>query len=497
MKAHEYFQRFSWCIPRAFSDALSICFFSEGDRIYESPEAYQAWSSETPSNVKMVQVTYPPRLLSPQNKGETEQNKADVWMTFQRNWKSLLEFDLYNISGNSLEKIRSVETTQGRFLLFLETGKSEYLNDTNPHPACPVSLQEVKRLLVHEDSKWSDIIRKECPPHIIFAIPFDPTTTFYQKKHRLITESMQQHKIKPLYTDIFLDDFPRQSNLRIKTGKRKGAQITSGPFMTTHCIRCYSFPEEITEHKVKSVIKKAVYRPAKKKAPSANRFRLTTHGKILIPPTQTRSSIPLDDDDQPISLTFNRARTEDRDTSEMIGICRGLLLASKTPEARLSFLTQWLVDRRFSIGDIVELALARIEPLFADDWNASSEQRLNALLNDICGGLEPVRGASSMSTKLPITDPPPKVEFENRSFCLTGKFEYGSRRECAHEVRDRGGITTSGPGIQTHYLVVGKIGSRDWRHSSYGRKIERALEINQEGIYNIQIITEDHWKASL
>ena len=43
----------------------------------------------------------------------------------------------------------------------------------------------------------------------------------------------------------------------------------------------------------------------------------------------------------------------------------------------------------------------------------------------------------------------------------------------------------------TNYLVIGAYATDSWAHSSYGRKIEKALTIKQKGI-DIKIISEHH-----
>ena len=45
-------------------------------------------------------------------------------------------------------------------------------------------------------------------------------------------------------------------------------------------------------------------------------------------------------------------------------------------------------------------------------------------------------------------------------------------------------------------LVVGAVASRDWLHSSYGRKIMRAVELRDSG-RTVGIIGEDHWRRFL
>ena len=51
-------------------------------------------------------------------------------------------------------------------------------------------------------------------------------------------------------------------------------------------------------------------------------------------------------------------------------------------------------------------------------------------------------------------------------------------------------------GRKTHYLVVGSIGNDQWRHSSYGLKILKAVELRGKGC-PIAIVGEDHWQRAL
>jgi hypothetical protein len=45
-------------------------------------------------------------------------------------------------------------------------------------------------------------------------------------------------------------------------------------------------------------------------------------------------------------------------------------------------------------------------------------------------------------------------------------------------------------------VIVGEGGSRDWLHSSYGRKIQEAVDYRDKGAM-ISIIPERHWALSL
>ena len=43
-----------------------------------------------------------------------------------------------------------------------------------------------------------------------------------------------------------------------------------------------------------------------------------------------------------------------------------------------------------------------------------------------------------------------------------------------------------------NYLVIGTLASRDWRFSSHGRKIEKAVKLRGQGV-PIRIISERVW----
>jgi hypothetical protein len=44
--------------------------------------------------------------------------------------------------------------------------------------------------------------------------------------------------------------------------------------------------------------------------------------------------------------------------------------------------------------------------------------------------------------------------------------------------------------------VIGSIGSRDWIHSTHGRKIETAVAMRERG-HSIALVGEEHWYATV
>jgi NAD-dependent DNA ligase len=79
---------------------------------------------------------------------------------------------------------------------------------------------------------------------------------------------------------------------------------------------------------------------------------------------------------------------------------------------------------------------------------------------------------------------------------FTGRFAYGTRKQCDREVLERGGAVDGGVTKRTTFLVIGTFSSRDWQQSSYGSKIVRAVELRDAAV-PLKIVGEDHWANAL
>jgi NAD-dependent DNA ligase len=96
----------------------------------------------------------------------------------------------------------------------------------------------------------------------------------------------------------------------------------------------------------------------------------------------------------------------------------------------------------------------------------------------------------------PFDDPPPDVSFKGTTFCFTGRFEFGSRRDCQEAVVARGGFFTNQVNSSTDVLVIGCDANPTWAKGSYGRKIEEAMVLRMQQDRPV-IIPEAHWTALL
>jgi len=101
-----------------------------------------------------------------------------------------------------------------------------------------------------------------------------------------------------------------------------------------------------------------------------------------------------------------------------------------------------------------------------------------------------------MSTELPVTKNA-VITLPCSVFCLTGKFITGTRQKCEDLVIRCGGQVESGVTLRTNYLVIGDLASRDWKFSSFGRKIESAIKYRESGKSDVAILSEQMWVESL
>ncbi len=188
---------------------------------------------------------------------------------------------------------------------------------------------------------------------------------------------------------------------------------------------------------------------------------------------------------------------DDHQISALLGLCRGLIADGKIDQSEADALNTWMVAHEETVDNPVMSEFQERLGTFIDkrEYNRDNNIQLLKLLGGLVGGKTEV-GECLQATTLWLDDPPPEVEFEDRKFCLTGKFSYGRRGRCEEEVRARGGICQSSPGKTTDYLVIGSYAEGTWIQSAYGRKIEKAVELRAGGL-PIRIISEAHWLAGM
>lgn len=210
-------------------------------------------------------------------------------------------------------------------------------------------------------------------------------------------------------------------------------------------------------------------------------------------------NIIFDRDGQPVAQALRRDAREDRQVDELLGLVKGVLADGVLCAGEIEFLYRWMeINREVATYWPANVIYPRIAAALADGHvDADEEKELMDLLLSLVGGnTAPLHGARSDATTLPLCKPAPEVEFSGHRFCFTGAFASGSRSWCEQQVIERGGAAVSSITQKLNYLVIGEIGSRDWAHSTFGRKIQKAVEYRDKGV-PIRIVSEQHWYQTL
>ena len=159
-------------------------------------------------------------------------------------------------------------------------------------------------------------------------------------------------------------------------------------------------------------------------------------------------------------------------------------------------LHKWLVAHTAaSSNPVVKLLLDRVDAILADGIVDPEEAiDLFTVLKQFAGG-DFELGETLKSTTLPLDNPPPTIKFRSSCFCFTGTFAFGTRKECEAAVLAKGGLCKALT-QETSYLVIGAYATESWAHSTFGRKIEKAVTMRQRGT-PIAIVAEPYWVGQL
>lgn len=206
----------------------------------------------------------------------------------------------------------------------------------------------------------------------------------------------------------------------------------------------------------------------------------------------------LDAHGQPKVRGYNMDRRFDRASDEFIGLAKGVLFDDILTDSEIKHIGAWLMQHQEFLDFYPFVQVAhRLHLAFADGRIDEEErQDLMNLLHEIAGGIATDGSEEQPSGTAFFCTPMPDITFKQSRFVFTGKFACAKRSWCEAAVRRLGGVSTSDVTQDTDYLVVGVIGSTDWIHTPYGRKIERAI-LYRERNRTPRIISESHWMQQM
>ncbi|MCJ2131474.1 BRCT domain-containing protein [Methylobacterium sp. E-045] len=192
---------------------------------------------------------------------------------------------------------------------------------------------------------------------------------------------------------------------------------------------------------------------------------------------------------------YNRVgaeRIDDRQVAEVIGIAHGIIADGSVSQAEVEYLQKWLEARvNVTSNPVVRLLRDRVNEVLADGIVDEDEAKdLMSTLSAFAGG-DFEKGELTKSTSLPLCNPFPSMVFHGSLICFTGTFAFGQRRHCEEAALALGAVPGSLTAA-TRYLVVGAYATESWKQSSFGRKIEKAVDLRTKG-KPINIVGEAHW----
>jgi len=191
-------------------------------------------------------------------------------------------------------------------------------------------------------------------------------------------------------------------------------------------------------------------------------------------------------------------RIQDRNTDELIGICKGIILDGAVDENEARGLLRWLESHAdtHSVWPGSAVYARLIDALSDNKLDAAEEASLLDLFAKVTGNEIAKNAFGSPPSSLPWNDPAPEIIHPERQFCLTGDFVRGPRHLIRRMIEARGGRYIDGVSGKTNYLIVGLNGSDEWKHGNFGTKIAKAIQLRDEGRM-LAIVSEKHWVEAI
>lgn len=180
---------------------------------------------------------------------------------------------------------------------------------------------------------------------------------------------------------------------------------------------------------------------------------------------------------------------EDSSINEFIGFLRGITADGEVNSIEFSKLREYLSKYSHIMNNWpFDLLSNAMNDILQDNVVSKSELiELCELIQQITGTSftkygDAIGGATTMFDN-------PVPTFQEKNVCLTGQFISGTRNVVKKEIETLGALLQGNVTSKTDILIIGTLSSRDWIHTSTGRKIEKAIELKKLG-HNIIITNE-------
>lgn len=175
---------------------------------------------------------------------------------------------------------------------------------------------------------------------------------------------------------------------------------------------------------------------------------------------------------------------------QLHGILRGIKSDKVINKEELIFLETWLIENEYleNTYPYQELLLL-IYKILEDNIVTEEEQReVLAFCEQVLSGIN-INTLASTATKNLKVNSDDDIKLQECTFCITGVSPTYSRKEIAEMIELYGGYVLDSISKKLNYLVVCDEKSSCWAFVGYGRKVEKAMNLNKAGA-NIKVIHE-------
>lgn len=182
-------------------------------------------------------------------------------------------------------------------------------------------------------------------------------------------------------------------------------------------------------------------------------------------------------------------------TNQLLGFIKGVT-ADDTVNRQEVMALKAMLDKSPELieqwpGDLID---QRLKDILADDIITDEEARdlYNMLAKIAAQTFHETGLATGMATQY-LSDDPDEIDLNGCLVCFTGQFLSGSRSKQERIAAELGATPQKTVTQKTDCLVLGTLASRDWKFTSYGRKIQTVLENRKKGSKTL-IISEHCWR---
>jgi len=180
--------------------------------------------------------------------------------------------------------------------------------------------------------------------------------------------------------------------------------------------------------------------------------------------------------------------------NELIGILKGISADGKITKEEFNHLENWIkenehISEEWIVGQIID----KIKEI-KEDGVVSKEELDNLLpvIKSLSGQSFTETGLADGGVSEVFSTDIECFTHDGKTICFTGAFVNGNRTSIENVAKEYGATTVGNVTKKVDALIIGTFSSQDWRFSSYGRKIEKALKQQKKG-HHIVILSERQW----